>query len=131
MKLRLTVDGKIYEVEVEVIEQDRQHRGQAHPAVRSTGAAPIVAETPTAAPSPSADTGPVGESKALRSPISGVVVRVPVQVGQAVKANDVLIVLEAMKMETVITSQADGKISKINAGVGDSVHLKQVLVEFE
>ena len=55
----------------------------------------------------------------------------PVQVGQTVKENEVLMVVEAMKMETVITSQFEGKISKINASVGDSVQVKQVLVEFE
>lgn len=57
--------------------------------------------------------------------------RVPTQVGQSVKENDVLMVVEAMKMETVLASQSDGKISQIHAGVGDAVQVKQVLVEFE
>ena len=138
MKLRLTVDGKIYEVDVEIIQPDRPHRGQmspaAHPpspAAHPPAATPVAAAPSAATPASPASVGPVDETKVFRSPISGVVVRVPVEIGQTVKANDVLMVLEAMKMETVITAQADGKISKINAGVGDSVQVKQVLVEFE
>ena len=131
MKLRLNVDGKTYEVEVEIIEEDQPQRGPAPSGVQSASAGSVAASTPAAIPPAAASGGPTDESKALRSPISGVVVRVPVQVGQAVKTNDVLMVLEAMKMETVITSQCDGKISKINARAGDAVQVKQVLVEFE
>jgi methylmalonyl-CoA carboxyltransferase small subunit len=80
----------------------------------------------TGAPSPVAD-----ENKVCRSPIAGVVAKVPIQVGQTIKANDVLVVLEAMKMETVITAPIAGKVAKINAKVGDFVQGGQVLVEFE
>ncbi len=66
-----------------------------------------------------------------RSPIAGVVRRVSAQVGQAIQANDVLLVLEAMKMETVITSPVAGKVARVNATVGDAVQSGQVLVEFE
>jgi methylmalonyl-CoA carboxyltransferase small subunit len=71
------------------------------------------------------------ESKVSRSPISGVIVRVVAQVGQTIQANDVLLVLEAMKMETVITSPRAGKVAKVNVNVGDAVQAGQVLVEFE
>jgi methylmalonyl-CoA carboxyltransferase small subunit len=60
-----------------------------------------------------------------------VVVRVAVQPEQVIQANDVLLVLEAMKMETVITSPRAGNIAKVNVGVGDAVRAGQVLVEFE
>ena len=56
-----------------------------------------------------------------RSPIAGTVAKVPIQVGQAIKVNDVLMVLEAMKMETVITSPIGGQVSRINAAVGHGV----------
>lgn len=127
MKLRLNIDGKSYEVEVEVLDDNMPHRAATPAAVQSASAAPIEASKP--APPPT--TGPVDDSKTLCSPISGVVVRIPVQVGQSVKTNDTVMVLEAMKMETVITSQCDGKIAKINALEGDAVQVKQVLVEFE
>jgi methylmalonyl-CoA carboxyltransferase small subunit len=71
------------------------------------------------------------ESKVCRSPVAGVVVRVNAQVGQQIQANDPLLVLEAMKMETNITAPVAGKIKAINANVGDGVQVGQVLVEFE
>ena len=64
-------------------------------------------------------------------PVAGVVVRVNAQAGQQIQANDALLVLEAMKMETNITSPVAGKVKAINAGVGDGVQVGQVLVEFE
>ena len=71
------------------------------------------------------------ESKVCRSPCAGTVARVPIQVGQAINVQDVLVVLEAMKMETVITAPIAGKVAKINAKIGDFVQSGQVLVEFE
>jgi methylmalonyl-CoA carboxyltransferase small subunit len=70
------------------------------------------------------------ETKVCRSPVSGVVVRMSAQVGQTIRANDVLMVLEAMKMETAITSPVSGKIAKVNVAAGDSVPRGKVLVEF-
>jgi biotin carboxyl carrier protein len=140
LKLRLTINGKIYEVEVEVIEQDRQQLGQTQPETHSPASAPVIAPGSATGPATGPATGalpsstsaePADESKVCRSPISGVVVRVPSQVGQTIQANDVLMVLEAMKMETVISSPVAGKISKINVVTGDSVQVRQVLVEFE
>ena len=57
--------------------------------------------------------------------------RVNAQTGQQIQANDPLLVLEAMKMETNITSPVAGKVKAINANVGDGVQVGQVLVEFE
>ena len=50
-----------------------------------------------------------------------VIVRISAQVGQSIQVNDVLMVLEAMKMETVITSPMVGKIAKVNVHFGDAV----------
>ena len=63
--------------------------------------------------------------------MAGVVVRVSAQVGQQIQANDVLLVLEAMKMETVVTAPRGGKVSKVNAKAGDPVQGGQILVELE
>lgn len=127
MKLKLTVDGKLYEVDVEVAEPEQPHPGYVPPAGqlrRETGSAP-------AQPARADGEKVADESKVCRSPISGVVVKAPVQVGQEIQVNDILLVLEAMKMETQITAPVAGKIAKINAAVGDSVQAKQVLIEFE
>ena len=128
MKLKITVDGKVYEVEVEVFEPDPT--GPVY--VPPVGSARVPAAAPAATPSPSPGAAPVAdETKVCRSPIAGTVAKVPIQVGQTIKANDVLVVLEAMKMETVITAPIAGKVAKINARVGEFVQGGQVLVEFE
>jgi methylmalonyl-CoA carboxyltransferase small subunit len=126
VKLRITIDGKVYEVDVEVADPEPPHPGYIP--TRTT----IPAARPAAAPAMPASAAPVAdESKVCRSPISGVVVRVSAQVGQAIQVNDVLMVLEAMKMETTITSPVAGKIHKVNVNVGDGVSAGQVVVEFE
>jgi methylmalonyl-CoA carboxyltransferase small subunit len=126
LKLKITIDGKVYEVDVEVFEPETPQPGSVPPA----GAPP--ARVPAAAAPVRPTTAPVAnENKVCRSPIAGVVVRVSAQVGQAIQADDVLLVLEAMKMETVITSPVAGKIARVNAGKGDAVQSGQILVEFE
>jgi methylmalonyl-CoA carboxyltransferase small subunit len=128
MKLKLTVDGKVYEVEVEVVEPESPQPGYVPP----TGPARVPTAVPAIAPAAPPTTAPVAdESKVCRSPIAGVVVRVSAQVGQVIQAKDVLLMLEAMKMETVITSPLSGKVARVNAYVGDAVQSGQVLVEFE
>jgi methylmalonyl-CoA carboxyltransferase small subunit len=129
VKLKLTVDGKVYEVDVEVFEPDPT--GPVY--VPPVGSARVpAAPPPAAAPPASPGAAPVAdESKVCRSPIAGTVAKIPIQVGQVIKVNDVLVVLEAMKMETVITAPIAGKVARINAKVGDFVQGGQVLVEFE
>lgn len=129
MKLKITVDGKVYEIDVDVAESEQPHPTYVPPVgqARSPAAPP---SRPVVAPAAAAESV-ADESKVCRSPMSGVVVRVSAQVGQQIKANDVLIVLEAMKMETVVTSPTDGKIAKVNVAAGDPVQGGQVLIEFE
>ncbi len=128
MKLKITVDNKTYEVDVEVAAPEMETaapRGYvAQPAPLRVPAVPVLTGTP-----------PIGsdveETKVCRSPISGIVVKVAAQVGQSIQSGDILLVLEAMKMETNITAPLAGKIVKINVNPGDSVQKSQVLVEFE
>lgn len=130
MKLKVTIDGKTYEVDVEASEPEA-----AVPQVRPMSVepaqvrVPAAAAAPVAAPAPGG--APVDEGKVARSPVSGIVVRVAAQVGQSLQAGDVLVVLEAMKMETNITAPAAGKIAAIKVLQGDSVQSGQVVVEFE
>lgn len=127
MKLKITVDGKVYEVEVEVAEAEPSRAGHVPAAPTSNPA------LKPGTPAPPQPISPVvtDESKVCRSPISGVVVRVSAQVGQTIQVGDMLLVLEAMKMETVITSAVAGKVARVNAGVGDAVQGGQAVVEFE
>lgn len=130
MKLKITIDEKTYDVEVDVAEEERPHSG---PYYYTPPAAPV--NLPSAPPPPQArptnGSGNVDEGKVCRSPIAGVVVRINAQVGQQIQANDAVLVLEAMKMETNITSPVSGKIKAINAKMGEGVQINQVLVEFE
>ncbi len=135
MKLKISVDGKQYEVDVEVSEEEHPIYGVGgyvppmnpvrvpapHPA-----AAPPVHAAAAAAPGPA-----VEEDKVCRSPISGLVARVITQVGQTIQVGDPLMTLEAMKMETNITAPVSGKVKKINVNAGDGVQGGQILVEFE
>jgi len=73
---------------------------------------------------------PPGQTKQLLCPMPGLVVGVPVEVGQEVKTGEPLAVVEAMKMENVLTAERDGKIGKINVKSGDNLALNDVILEF-
>lgn len=129
MKLKITVDNKTYEVDVEATEPEAAPNLPLRYTVQ-----PTALHVPASAPPPPAaaiaHAGPVDEAKVCRSPISGVVVKVTAQPGQSIQAGDVLLVLEAMKMETNITAPVAGKIAKINVNTGDGVKNGQIVVEF-
>lgn len=128
MKLTITIDEKTYEVDVEAAEPESPvtplRAFPVEPAtVRLPAASPV-------APKPVAK-GPVNEEKVCRSPVSGIVVRLAAQAGQSLQIGDVLVVLEAMKMETNITAPIAGKVSSIKVGPGEPVQVGQIVVEFE
>ena len=130
MKLKITVDSKLYEVDVEIFEPEQSQPGYLSPPAHAR----VPAAKPVAKPSAPSSGGsaPVAEeSKVCRSPFSGTVSKISAQAGQTILVNDVLLVLEAMKMETVITAPIAGKVAKINVNVGDAVQQGQVLVEFD
>ena len=110
-KYRVTVNGTVYEVELEEITG-------AVPAAASAAAAPAPAAAPAAAPAPAA---PAGEGEQITSPMPGTILAVNVTVGQSVKKGDVLMVLEAMKMENEIMCPRDGVGSSVQAAKGASV----------
>lgn len=124
MRLKITVDGTAYEVEVEVAEQERA--GPALGSPRAAGPAPARSAGGGGAPSDN-----VPDEKACRSPLSGVVSGVDCEEGDEVAVDQPLLVLEAMKMLTTITSPVAGKIKSVPVSVGDGVKQGQLLVEFE
>ena len=130
MKLKMTVDGKLYEVDVEIFEPEQPQPGYYAPSgqMRVPAAAPVA---PRLAPSSGVSAPVADEAKVCRSPFSGTVSKISAQAGQTILVNDVLLVLEAMKMETVITAPIAGKVAKVNVNVGDAVQQGQVLVEFD
>jgi methylmalonyl-CoA carboxyltransferase small subunit len=127
LKLNIEIDGKTFEVEVEAVDPDTPA-----PLVRNLaiGTAPVSVPAAPAVPV-AGDGSPVDEEKVCRSPVTGIVIRVAARVGQSLQTGDVLLVLEAMKMETNITAPGPGKIAAIPVKEGESVQSGQVVVEFE
>jgi methylmalonyl-CoA carboxyltransferase small subunit len=128
VKLKITIDNKEFEVEVEAAEPEPHTPPAGY--VFQPGAVRVPA-APAPAAKANGSTPVADESKVCRSPISGIVVKVASQPGQQIQTGDTLLVLEAMKMETNITAPVAGKIAKINVNQGDGVQSGQVLVEFE
>ncbi|MEK9945954.1 MAG: acetyl/propionyl/methylcrotonyl-CoA carboxylase subunit alpha [Alphaproteobacteria bacterium] len=74
---------------------------------------------------------PPDMSKFLLSPMPGMVVSINVAVGQAVEAGAALAVVDAMKMENVLTAERDGTVKELHAAAGDSLAVDQIILEFE
>lgn len=130
MQLAITIDGKKYIVDVEVMEGEETRMPLSFPEPTSTIQSkpfPLPTQQPPA--SSPVDDG-FSDDKVCRSPIAGVVQRVNVQVGQQLQANDLLVVLEAMKMETNITAHSAGTVKRIATSPGEAVKSGQVLIEF-
>ena len=70
----------------------------------------------------------IGEPVEIKSPISGTVLSVPVSSGDRIQANETLMVLEAMKMESNITAPSDGTVREVCVKEGDNVSAGQLLV---
>ena len=112
----ITVNGNVYDVTVE--------EGA------STGAAPAAAPKAAVKAAPAAPkkaaAGAAGAVK-ITAPMPGKILAVKADAGQAVKKGDVILVLEAMKMENDIVAPQDGTVASINAAVGDSVEAGAVI----
>ncbi|HCX03247.1 MAG TPA: acetyl-CoA carboxylase biotin carboxyl carrier protein subunit [Clostridiales bacterium] len=125
-KYNITVNGKTYEVEVEEINGGGQTQSAPAPKPQATQSAPTPAKkAQPSQPAPSAGAGDV------TAPMPGTVLEVKVEEGQSVKAGDVVLILEAMKMENEITADTDGKVTKIYAPKGSSVNTGDPLVGLE
>ncbi len=126
-KLLITVNGKRYEVDVEIIQDDDDVHQVSKPTVRTMDSY----VTPVTTPLPTKKKVTVGDTKTLTAPINGVVIEIPIAIGQNVKENDVLIVLEAMKMKTNISSPRQGVIKTIQVKTGDTIEAGQIVLTFE
>jgi glutaconyl-CoA/methylmalonyl-CoA decarboxylase subunit gamma len=126
-KLRVTVDGKAFDVTVEIPDEPN-----GRPVVAPAPAAPAapVQAAPQAAPAPSAPARAAAPGD-IPSPLSGRVTAVIASPGQAVKEGEHIITLEAMKMNTFVFAPAAGTISKILVAVGDTVDEGQALASME
>ena len=122
-KLRITVAGKVYDVEVEVLD-DAGRQGPANPAPSAR-----IASAPVSAPAgPSSSDAPAGGAGSVPSPLAGKVVSISVTAGDSVAQGDTVIVLEAMKMNTLVTAPGAGTVSEILVKPGDAVEEGQALL---
>jgi methylmalonyl-CoA carboxyltransferase small subunit len=123
LKLQITIDGKAYAVDVEVLEDggDAAAPGySARPAAHATD--PFARGHMEAWDS---------EGAFCRSPVMGLVIKVNMEAGQAVEAGELMLVLEAMKMETNVTAPRAGIVKSVHVKPGDPVKVNQLLLEME
>lgn len=127
MKYTATLNGKQYEVELERVDDYSPipRYGEAAPAAPAPAAAPAAAPAPAPAPAPAA---PAAGSTNVEAPMPGKILDIKVAAGQAVSYGQVLLTMEAMKMETEIVAPADGTVASILVKNGDMVETGTALV---
>lgn len=129
-KFNITVNGVSYEVEVEEIKDGM-------PAPTPRAAAPVgptgKPAAPKAAPAPAkpATSAPTAGATIIESPMPGNIWKIEVKEGQVVKAGDVLLILEAMKMENEIMAPVDGVVASIHVAEGAAVNGGDILVSLK
>lgn len=123
-KYNITVNGISYEVMVE--ETSETSPAPAAAPVQNT--APAAA--PKTAPKPAAKSAPSGTSGSVKisAPMPGTILKIDLAVGQTIKKNDLVCILEAMKMENEIFASEGGTIASVNVSKGSSVNSGDVII---
>ena len=125
MKYKVKLNGKIYEVEVE---KGNAELLSEYDAISAPAAAPVAAAPAAAAPTAAAP-APAASGNATPSPLPGMVVAVKKNVGDKVKAGEVIMLIEAMKMENEISAPKDGTLVAVLAPKGTQVQVGSPLFE--
>ena len=128
MKYKVTLNNRVYEVEVEqgqaMLVDEYELKAPAAPAP-----APVAAAAPTAAAAPAAPAGgALAAGEVVKSPMPGNVLRINVTQGQQVAEGDVLLILEAMKMENEVVATKGGTVAQIAVSKGAVVETGTPLV---
>ena len=129
MKYKVTLNSKVYEVEVEegtAMLVDEYEAYMPAPAPAPVAAAPVPAAAPAPAPAPAA--APQAAGEVVASPLPGTVLQVKVSAGEAVKAGQLLLIIEAMKMENEVLAPRDGTVAQIVAAKGATVNTGDALI---
>lgn len=124
MKYKVTLNEKTYEVEVEkgeaVLLKEYEAAAPAAPVAAPVATAPAAPAAPAAAPA--AASVQLGAGTAVNAPLPGTVLQIKASVGQAVKAGETVMIIEAMKMENEIVAPRDGKITSVVVQKGAAVN---------
>ena len=124
--LRITVDGKPYDVVVEDVTEEPGGTLYPSPGTMAQAAQPATPSPAPAAPAPAAPAA--GNDNDKLAPLGGVVIEINVKAGDTVKAGDKIMTIEAMKMKTAVSAHRDGTFQTIPVKVGDAVDAGQVLM---
>lgn len=129
MKYRVTLNAKVYEVEVEEDSAMLVDEYEAYvPAPAPVPAPAAPAPAAPAAPAVNAAPAPTVQGETVASPLPGTVLQVKVQAGESVKAGQLLVIIEAMKMENEILSPRDGVVAQVVVSKGGTVDTGAPLV---
>ena len=130
MRYKVTLNNKVYEVEVEetsaMLVDEYEALAPAAPAAPAAAAAPAPVAAPAAAPAAAA--APVAAGEQVTAPMPGTILKVNAAQGAAVKKGDILVVLEAMKMENEIMAPRDGTVAQVAVSKGSTVDTGALLV---
>ena len=132
MTYKVTLNNRVYEVEVEqgeamlVDEYELKAPAAAAPAAPAAAAAPVAAAAPAAPAAPAG--GALAAGEVVKSPMPGNVLKINVTPGQKVNEGDVLLILEAMKMENEVVSTKTGTVAQIVVDKGAVVETGSPLV---
>jgi biotin carboxyl carrier protein len=127
LKLRIKIDGKAYDVEVEIL--DAQESAPEYPPYPPVRPSFVPATLPDQSSSSQSYTHE--DEKECRSPATGMVIKVNAEVGRTVEPNSVVVVLESMKMEMQITAPHGGLVKNVLVAPGAAVKVNQLMMVFE
>lgn len=129
-KLRITVQGKVYDVTVEVLEDDEKIQSEGI----GFGTPPLPLAGPQVSsslpPTPPSTVTKKGGPNSVASPIAGSILKVFVTEGSEIEEKAPVVLMEAMKMETYIYAPKSGKIASVKVKKGDTVQAGDTLIEY-
>ena len=136
-RFNITVNGKAYDVQVEEVGGAAMPAAAVMPApVQAAAAAPAPSAAPAAASAPAQAAAPVADvpaegAETINAPMPGTILNIQVNAGDQVTKGQVLLVLEAMKMENEIMSPRYGVVAGVHVNKGDSVDSGKLLVSLQ
>ncbi|MBN1879499.1 biotin/lipoyl-binding protein [bacterium] len=133
MKLRITVHGTAYDVDVEILDPGEGFPSSPLPKIAPINQ-PVQASALPGSPAKLSSKTPVSSGHAqgnVNSPIAGTILEIKCKAGDSISVNQELLVIEAMKMETSIAAPAAGIVKSIDVAVGDAVREGQTLIQLQ